>query len=270
MKNRHLHSAILRVASLLAPADQRAQWIEEWRSELWYVPPAEATRFCMGAFRDAFWLRRNMPSSIKRTQPFIDSPFRCLALLGPLAAVSIIIAARLARMLPFPEAHGTAGMDSFAGVLMIHALLGAAAFAVGDSGPYGRAIRGTPRGWLFLALKIVLLLPILQCGFLAIIVADLRFLPAPFFAVSILAFRWVFTDQRRRCPVCLRLLSTPVRIGTSSNTFLEWYGAESVCSRGHGLLHVPEVSARYCQEQRWLALDSSWQQLFSEATGIRH
>ena len=270
MKNCHLHSVILRVASLLVPGDQRPEWIEEWESELWYVPPAEATRFCMGAFRDAFWLRRNSSLPRKQSRTFLESPLRCLALLGPLAAVSIVIAARLARMLPFPEAQGTTGLDGFAGVLMIHALLGAAACAVGDSGPYGRAIHGTPRGWLFLALKIVFLLPILQCGFLAIVVADLRFLPVPLFAVCILAFRWVFADQRRRCPVCLRLLSTPVRIGTSSNTFLEWYGAESVCSRGHGLLHVPEISARYCQEQRWLTLDPSWQQLFSDATGIRH
>ncbi len=47
----------------------------------------------------------------------------------------------------------------------------------------------------------------------------------------------MITDQQRRCPVCLRLLTNPVRIGTPSRTFLEWYGAESTCSRGHGLLH---------------------------------
>ena len=38
MNNEWLQHTILRVASLLAPGDQRAEWLEEWRSELWYVP----------------------------------------------------------------------------------------------------------------------------------------------------------------------------------------------------------------------------------------
>lgn len=265
-----LQGAILRGASLLAPGDRRAEWIEEWRSELWYVPPGEATRFCWGAFRDAFWLRRNMPTSAKQSRPFLESPFRCLALLAPLAAVSIVLALHLERMLPLPGTHEPGELHGFAQVLLIHALLAAAAFTVPYSQDHSRAIRGTVRGWVFLALKIALILPILQCELLVVVVWDMAFFSMGFYASSILAFRWVFADQRRRCPVCLRLLSKPIRIGTSSNTFLEWYGAESMCSRGHGLLHVPEISARYCQEQRWLALDPSWQQLFSEATGIRH
>ncbi len=59
MKSEWLQHIILHVASLLAPSDQRAEWLEEWRSELWYVPRRGATRFCLGAFRDALWLRRN-------------------------------------------------------------------------------------------------------------------------------------------------------------------------------------------------------------------
>jgi hypothetical protein len=32
-----MHLAILRGAALLVPCQQRAEWLSEWRSELWYV-----------------------------------------------------------------------------------------------------------------------------------------------------------------------------------------------------------------------------------------
>jgi hypothetical protein len=51
-----LHLAILRSASLLDARSDRAEWFAEWSAELWHVV---ATAFCLGAFRDAFWLRRN-------------------------------------------------------------------------------------------------------------------------------------------------------------------------------------------------------------------
>jgi len=70
------------------------------------------------------------------------------------------------------------------------------------------------------------------------------------------------TDQRKRCPVCLRFLSDPARIGWSSQTFLEWYGSEFLCENGHGLLHVFEISSSCYSEQRWLYLDQSWAALF--------
>ena len=57
----------------------------------------------------------------------------------------------------------------------------------------------------------------------------------------VLAFRWVLIDQRRRCPVCLQLLINPIRIGQPSHIMLDWYGTELMCSKGHGLMHVPET-----------------------------
>jgi hypothetical protein len=78
----------------------------------------------------------------------------------------------------------------------------------------------------------------------------------------ILALRWVLVDQRRRCPVCLRRLAHPVHIGDSGHTFLGWNVTELVCSRGHGLLHVPEVPAGWSAIQRWMRLDPSWNGLF--------
>jgi hypothetical protein len=61
MSGKWLADAILRSASWLAPAERREEWLEEWRSELWYVPRRGATRFCLGAFRDAAWVRQNSP-----------------------------------------------------------------------------------------------------------------------------------------------------------------------------------------------------------------
>jgi hypothetical protein len=80
------------------------------------------------------------------------------------------------------------------------------------------------------------------------------------------AFRWIFHDQRRRCPQCLRLLSNPARVGQASCNFLAWNGTELLCVRGHGLLHIPELPTSWFSTQRWLALDSSWLCLFAETT----
>lgn len=68
---RQMHLGLLWGASLLVPRWKRAEWSQEWRTELWYVlreclsetsrqsrPVREATAFCVGAYKDAIWLRR--------------------------------------------------------------------------------------------------------------------------------------------------------------------------------------------------------------------
>lgn len=117
--------------------------------------------------------------------------------------------------------------------------------------------RAWVRRWLFLVVKMALLLPILVCGMFGL---GAVFPPSiqGWLLYVILALRWALEDQRRRCPVCLRYLSHPVRIGEASHTFLAWYGTELVCTRGHGLLHVPEIRTSCYAEQRWLYLDPSW------------
>lgn len=68
---RQMHLGLLWSASLLVPRWKRAEWSQEWRTELWYVlqewpsetslrsrSVREATAFCMGAYMDAIWLRR--------------------------------------------------------------------------------------------------------------------------------------------------------------------------------------------------------------------
>jgi hypothetical protein len=70
--HRGFHAGLLRGASLLVPAKQRGEWRREWHAELWHVRQActpvtgagcggerAVTAFCLGAFQDAFCLRRH-------------------------------------------------------------------------------------------------------------------------------------------------------------------------------------------------------------------
>ena len=263
MRSQHL---ILRAASLLAPGGQRAGWLEEWQSELWYVPRRQATRFCLGAFRDALWLRRNSPRGVR-----FETPLRCLAFLAFLAAASAFIALHL----PAPRTMTASAHlrlrdlpEGFAGMLLLCCgYLPAMLLAMGRSAarPHPVPWRGRLRLGIFLALKIALVQPILFCAFAALGAMPLA--PPALWMFWTLWCRWLLIDQRRRCPVCLRLLTNPVRIGTPSQTFLEWYGAESMCSRGHGLLQTPEISDSYSAGPTWLRLGDSW--IFPETAGMR-
>lgn len=130
------------------------------------------------------------------------------------------------------------------------------------------------RRWLFLALKFALVLAIVSSWSTAIafglathdlsaaagLQALLSFVPLLF------GFRWILQDQRSRCPVCLRRLSNPARVGQASCNFLSWCGIELICASGHGLLHIPELPTSWFGTQRWLCLDSSWLCLFAEPT----
>jgi hypothetical protein len=256
------HLAILRAAAWLVPGPQRAEWFAEWRAELWYVKQ-HATLFCLGAFRDAFWLRRNSPAPDVCRTFGLESPLRCVLLLAALAAVSLFFALRL------PWALAKGGLIVGYLFMILVSLLVLSATTTLALGEYP-ANRYSPSGairlrrWIFLAIKIALLLPIVFCGSLdlASIVA-MGFEPHGFLVGLIVASRWALIDQRQRCPVCLRLLTNPTRIGGASHTFLEWYGTELICAQGHGLLYVPEIPTSCYSMQHWQYLDPSWSSLFS-------
>jgi hypothetical protein len=152
-------------------------------------------------------------------------------------------------------------LGMLAGLLMI-CMFACVFVAVTTSGLRGGHPRSIgPRRGLFLAAKTLLVLPILIFGSL-----DLGslgnsvtpvFLDIALFG-SVFAVRWILADQRQRCPVCLRLLANPVRIGESSRILLEWHGTELMCLRGHGLLYVPEWPAIWSHQQRWMKLGPSW------------
>jgi len=272
MKTAWPQDMILRAASLLAPGDQRTEWLQGWRSELWYIPRPGATRFCLGAFRDALWLRRNNLSPVKRTGIHLKSPLSCLAFLGLLATFSLLVALRL----PSPDTMTSSShlrirnlAEGCIGMLLLSILaLPAIRLAMGPRGNrHPMPWRSRLRPGVFLALKVALMQPIMFGGL--VVACNVPIANLGLTASWILAFRWVLMDQRRRCPVCLRLLTDPVRIGSASQTFLEWYGAESTCSRGHGLLHISEMPASYSARPEWLALGDSWRGLFSDTAGVR-
>jgi len=278
MKSQWLQATILRSASLLAPGDQRAEWLAGWRSELWYIPRRGSTVFCLGAFRDALWLRRNSPRPSKRSAHRLESPLRCLAFLAILAAASLLIAV----LLPAPDTMSHSSHlrlrdlpDGCIGMLLLSGLaLPVIRLAMGPPASlYPLPWRSRLRRGIFLALKIALIQPMMLGGFVAVCAMPMANMP--FSVCWILAIRWALIDQRDRCPVCLRLLTDPIRIGSASQTFLEWYGAESTCSRGHGLLQTTEVPASYSGKPEWLALGDSWRSLFrpagpsSEAAEVR-
>jgi hypothetical protein len=118
--------------------------------------------------------------------------------------------------------------------------------------------------WVFQAAKIALIL--LMCY------APVRYIPYAINAdphsssaglvIQILvwgmpfALRWSLRDQRRRCPVCLRLLGNPVRVGEPAGYFLEWNCTEMMCLRGHGMLYVPACHTSWFDTPRWFYMDS--------------
>ncbi len=123
----------------------------------------------------------------------------------------------------------------------------------------------------FLVAKIALLLPILHFASLDISYGFFPFnvnealyiqLVVTFFG-CLFGMSWVLNDQRRRCPVCLRRVAHPARVGQLSRTFLAWNGTEMMCLGGHTLLHVPSLPTSWFGSQRWMFLDPSWKFLFA-------
>ena len=77
---------------------------------------------------------------------------------------------------------------------------------------------------------------------------------------------WSIADQRARCKECLRLLCSPVRIGSPGCLLLNWAGTELMCSEGHGVLHVPELASAWdADAEQWITLDESWRDLFAHS-----
>lgn len=83
------------------------------------------------------------------------------------------------------------------------------------------------------------------------------------FSICLFGMQWAALDQRRRCPVCLRLVTNPANVGFASRTFLGWNGTELMCADGHTLLHIPGLPTSWFSTQRWLYLDTSWEFLFA-------
>lgn len=127
------------------------------------------------------------------------------------------------------------------------------------------------RRWLFLGSKLMLIVAVVYSGSIDVAYGSrsMKLATSEYVQLFIsfwsflIAFRWALRDQRKRCPVCLRILTHPARVGQFSRNFLAWNGTELVCLSGHGLLHVPDLPTSWFSSQRWLYLDTSWSSLFS-------
>jgi len=256
---RALHTAILRNAALLVPAAARAEWLAEWRAELWYVEH-DATAFCFGSFRDALWLR--LKSFNARRAFSLDSPLRCVLFLVGSPILILVLALRSHRL--WLPSWSPPGAGQFVlSLLWMYLLSSLILFTLNPLGlgeyppnRYAPSLIIRLRRWAFLGVKIILLPPTIT--FACFILVPI-FPPAPsmlFFGL-IFGLRWALADQRQRCPVCLHLLSNPIRIGSPAHMFLGPYGTELICTRGHGFLYVPAAPASWCSTQRWQYLDPS-------------
>ncbi len=238
--------AILNSAAAIVPRESREDWLREWRAELWYVDCGKI-RFCLGAYRDAAWLRRN---AVKR--PLLDSPVACILTLVGLAALAGAIA--LSWRIPHPNPRLDKPFYRFLLIVGIATLTLPATtkFSLGENPRGGRMLLH-----LFLAAKVALIL--LFFYFAAATLPHYGEGKGIVIHVLLWSFfftvRWILSDQRRRCPVCLGLLSHPVHVGQASRIFLGWDGTEFLCRKGHGLLHVPETPTSWYGTQRWLSLE---------------
>ncbi len=319
MMLRRLHLAIIQTAALLVPAPDRAEWLAEWRAELWYVN-RRATAFCLGSICDAFWMNRNTSAPRPPRRFVLESPVKCVMLLAGLTAFSFLLAfgppgdnlappprdgesqsvapaaaasdsnppspADLESSLPnridqpsttsAPHRPGEPKTETrrdgdqdlplacfYVGLVSLAVLSSVRPLRLGEY-PVNRYAPAAPfrlLRWVFLAVKMALIVPMALCGALALASIMPPLGGWAMFLGLFFGFRWALMDQRERCPVCLRLLSNPTRIGDPSQSFLGWYGTELLCSRGHGFLYIPGTSTSWCQAQRWQYLDPTWNTL---------
>ena len=272
-----IHSLILGSAALLVPRSRRVEWLDEWKSELWYFlqrpdgasqnslwgrlfRDKDALLFSLGAFNDAMWLRRDSCLPDHRQNLWLQSPVNCLLFLAAAAVVAISFFFRSSG--PFDgitlasHVHPAvvfAHFEMLAIALLV--LPSTTSLALGEypATPCSPARAMRVRRGIFLLIKFALVFSIVFCGTMDL--APITSGPATL-VCYLFAFRWALIDQRRRCPVCLRLLSNPIRIGQPSQIFLEWHGTEYFCTRGHGSLCVPEILTTF-STMRWFDLDSS-------------
>jgi hypothetical protein len=284
MKPPFLCRCLIRTASCVVPAALRRDWLGRWEAGLWnwwiLFERGEVTsraypqlvRHCSTAFAGAFWLRFNR-------QRFLHW------LRGPSFVLACIMAATLllgilSRGFAVTRSLIAIGLGSSEEAVVVHAVPLAFALAVGLMvAVIGRLrVHGCGwRYWAFLIAKTLLLIvsiPLLWIEGGAWIRAHLRtealrvlaggigwtllFLAG--FGQSIL---WSLADQRRRCPVCLRRLAMPVAMGSWASMF-EPASTEMLCDEGHGSLCLSETESG--ADDRWIALDASWRELFETVT----
>ncbi|WP_263350823.1 hypothetical protein [Acidicapsa acidisoli] len=282
---------LLPFASGLVPRRDRADWVKEWRAELWHRRHGDrrvwrergalqdAASLVYGLAADAAWLRVD-----RVREAVLGSAYSCLWVLAAYcllcAAMERAVEDSWAAFFHLLTAH------FFGGFVLVAAPAIFAAVATyplrplrcNRQHPGARGFLSTRAKWnLFLAAKGMLTLAL---SFLATLVATglVRMLVGRYsdwfelgmYALVVtIGMRWALLNQEQRCQKCLRMLSQPTRVGNPSHNFLEWSGTELACADGHGLLHVAEMQGSWCWYDLWverdLEFDPGWSGLFSSS-----
>jgi hypothetical protein len=284
-------------AGWIAPSVVRADWRSRWNSRLHNLCiliergelPAQvsghASILCRDAFANAFRLRfahinwRSWPRSPSFAMSGVLAILAFTAVLthGFATTRSLVDAALSWAEYPVPRLPNMARApyDPRADRVIAHLIPLLLAFAASvvlvligrlSLGRYGW------RYWSFLAGKTVAVMTIVPVLWieggaalraripnqtLSVLIGGVG-LALVFIAAFGQAVVWVFSDQRLRCPICLRRLALPVAIGSWASTF-EPPATELLCEVGHGSLCVSESAAG--EPDRWVALDDSWRQV---------
>ena len=239
----------LRIAGRLAPPALRQEWRKCWYSRLVNLcilvdrgevagrDRAELMLLCSDAMSNAFWLRFNRAGlrywaqgpQFVMTLAVAGGVLLALLSRGFQATRSIVDAAIEWNIEPRQLRYDPRG-DLVVGhvvPLVLALAIGSALVAIGRL--------STPE-----------VLRVWVAGF----AATLAFLGG--FGLAAI---WVFDDQRRRCPECLRRLLRPVTMGSWGSMF-DPVTTEFLCDEGHGALSLAE--SEIGEGDRWVSLDSSW------------
>ena len=256
---------LLRVLSVIVPADERGEWLRTWQGELWHnhhrgraAVARTSANLNVGLARDAMWLRGD-----RWRQQWSGTATLCVA-----ALVSLILIATLISLLLVGDwsalRHYLLAQSGRFMLLAPSILLVASAMASRRPLQHSASARriDTARRKSFFVVKTLLVLVLtymLSAGLCqpmhALYANTADVLQVLSFALfALVGLRWSFEDQERRCKQCLRLLALPARVGRPSHNLLEWNGTEQICRDGHGRLSVPEIETSWCQSSEWVSV----------------
>lgn len=288
-----LFRGLIRMASWIVPQRLRAAWHARWscglrdwwilveRGELVRDATAQMVRTIRTAFTDALWLRFNKAylAYCVRGPAFLLFAASCALALMAAVTGGFAVTRALIDMAAGRPAVRILSSEGPTGTLIAYTAPMVFALATGIVLAATRRLPLEHFGWRyagFFALKTGLLMAIVSLLWIEggtalrahIHNAALRVLGGAigltlvFIAAFSYALIWGFDDQRRRCPVCLRVLSWPVTIRSWGSVF-EPPITELLCEDGHGTLSM--YDGQPGQMDRWTALDASWRDLFEKS-----
>jgi hypothetical protein len=253
---------LLRASLRLTPPDDRENWLRCWQAELWHrhhlrdASTTGAADLYAGLIRDALWLRGE-----SWRIALTGTAVLCLLVLSTLLLLTslplLVLTGTPHALMLFLIAAGPRFLCEASLVTIV-------SFATASQYIEHAARAATLtqlRTRLFEAAKLASVLAIaflLSTDVFQPIEATHCFLaeilqPLAFVLLALCGLRWSFQDGDGRCKHCLRALASPARVGRPSWNFLDTNGTELLCTRGHGLLSIPQIETSWRRSSRWIA-----------------